>query len=133
MIIDLGCGTGLMTRALATRGRVAIGVDPSPAMLEVARKGPNADKVQWIQGDASALGAIGADLAPMTGNVAQVFLDDEAWTSALHSLLRALRPAGRLAFDAGTPMPGSGSGLWRSHGGGIESSFCQGNELIKSK
>lgn len=103
VIIDLGCGTGLMTRALATRGRVAIGVDPSPAMLEVARKGPNADKVQWIQGDASALGAIGADLALMTGNVTQVFLDDEAWTSALHSLLRALRPAGRLAFDSRNP------------------------------
>lgn len=94
VIVDLGCGTGLLTRALAVGGRRVIGVDPSPAMLAVARNGPNASKVQWIQGDASALEAIGADLALMTGNVAQVFLDDEAWESTLRSLHFALRPGG---------------------------------------
>lgn len=36
-IIDLGCGTGQLTRALAVGDRVVIGVDPSPAMLVVAR------------------------------------------------------------------------------------------------
>ncbi|MDN5755028.1 MAG: class I SAM-dependent methyltransferase [Arthrobacter sp.] len=29
-IIDLGCGTGLLTRTLTAPGREVIGVDPSP-------------------------------------------------------------------------------------------------------
>ena len=35
--LDLGCGTGLMARALAGRVAVLDGVDLSPAMIEVAR------------------------------------------------------------------------------------------------
>ena len=38
-ILDLGCGTGLLTRELAVEGRRVIGVDPAPAMLAVARRG----------------------------------------------------------------------------------------------
>lgn len=103
VIVDLGCGTGLLTRALAVDERVVIGVDPSAAMLAVARNAPGAEKVRWIQGYASDIGAVGADLALMTGNVAQVFLDDEAWEAALRSLHAALRPGGRLAFDSRNP------------------------------
>jgi 2-polyprenyl-3-methyl-5-hydroxy-6-metoxy-1,4-benzoquinol methylase len=39
-ILDFGCGTGLLTRALATPGRVIIGVDPSATMLGYARRQP---------------------------------------------------------------------------------------------
>jgi 2-polyprenyl-3-methyl-5-hydroxy-6-metoxy-1,4-benzoquinol methylase len=39
-IIDFGCGTGLLTLALATPGRVVIGVDPSATMLGYARRQP---------------------------------------------------------------------------------------------
>src|SRR5690606_24307642 len=102
-IIDLGCGTGLLTRALASGEREVIGVDPSPAMLAVARKGQDAERVRWIEGDATALGAVDADLALMTGNAAQVFLEDEPWETALRSLHAALRPGGRLAFDSRNP------------------------------
>lgn len=102
-IIDLGCGTGQLTRALAVGDRVVIGVDPSPAMLAVARRGQGAERVRWVQGDAPALQPIGADLALMTGNVAQVFLDDEAWDAALRSLHAALRAGGSLAFDGRNP------------------------------
>lgn len=107
VIVDLGCGTGLVTRALAVGDRTVIGVDPSPAMLAVAKRAPGAERVRWIQGDASALGKtdreIGADLALMTGNVAQVFLDDEAWESTLRFLHAAIRPGGHLAFDSRNP------------------------------
>lgn len=39
----------------------------------------------------------------MTGNVAQVFLEDEPWEATLRSLHAALRPGGRLAFDSRNP------------------------------
>lgn len=49
-IIDLGCGTGLLTRALARTGVQVVGVDPAPAMLAWARQQPGAEQVRWIQG-----------------------------------------------------------------------------------
>src|SRR5262245_24754341 len=67
-ILDLGCGTGLLTRELAVDGRLVIGVDPAPAMLTYARRQPGAEQVRWIEGDSSALGAPAADLVIMTGN-----------------------------------------------------------------
>jgi SAM-dependent methyltransferase len=108
-IVDVGCGTGLLTCALAVDGRVVSGVDPSTAMLEVARRRPGADRVRWVVGDATALTdpaliAPGtADLVVMTGNVAQVFLGDEDWGAALHAAHTALRPGGRVAFESRNP------------------------------
>ena len=102
-ILDLGCGTGLLTRELATEGRRVTGVDPAPAMLDYAKRQPGAERVRWVEGDSGVLGAPGADLAIMTGNVAQVFLDDAVWAAGLRDLHAALRPGGRLAFESRNP------------------------------
>ncbi len=102
-IIDLGCGTGLLARELATPGREVVGVDPSPTMLAFARRQPGAERVQWVDGDASALGRPAADLLVMTGNVAQVFLDDAEWLTTLRAIHAALRPGGHLAFESRNP------------------------------
>jgi SAM-dependent methyltransferase len=62
-IVDLGCGTGLLTRSLAGLGRAVIGVDPSRTMLDYARRQPGAESVTWIRGGAAALAPTGADVA----------------------------------------------------------------------
>lgn len=103
-IIDLGCGTGLLTCELALNGRQVIGIDPSPAMLAIAKRKPAAELVKWIEGDADSLGAFEADLSLMTGNVAQVFLDDIEWDTVLNALHRALKPGGYLAFESRNPL-----------------------------
>ncbi len=102
-IIDLGCGTGLLTRELTVDGRLVIGVDPSPAMLAYARRQPGADRVQWVEGDSGALGTPESDLVIMTGNVAQVFLDESDWDATLRAIHAALLPGGRLAFESRNP------------------------------
>src|SRR5437588_1631864 len=47
-IVDLGCGTGLITRELARLGYRVTAVDPAPAMLDIARQRPYGDRVRWI-------------------------------------------------------------------------------------
>jgi SAM-dependent methyltransferase len=102
-IVDLGCGTGLITCALAQQGFRLTGVDPAPAMLTIARRRAHGDQVHWIDGDASQIGTPDADLAIMTGHVAQFFLTDEHWHATLTALHGALRPGGRLAFESRNP------------------------------
>ena len=102
-VLDLGCGTGLLTRELALDGRQVTGIDPAPAMLAYARRQPDAGRVQWIEGDSGALGTPEADLVVMTGNVAQVFLDDAAWFTTLRDIRAALRLGGYLAFESRNP------------------------------
>ncbi|MFD8595271.1 class I SAM-dependent methyltransferase [Kitasatospora sp. NPDC059646] len=36
-VLDLGCGEGIIARAVAARGATVLGIDPSPAMIEHAR------------------------------------------------------------------------------------------------
>ena len=62
-VLDVGCGTGVVTRALAARegfsGRLT-GVDQSPTLVEVARRLADeegvGDRIEFRVGDAHALG-----------------------------------------------------------------------------
>jgi SAM-dependent methyltransferase len=99
-IVDLGCGTGLLTRSLANPGRTVIGVDPSRTMLDYARRQPGSASVTWIDGDARALPPTGtADLAICTGN-AIMHVSPEELPSTLTSLAKVLRSGGTLSFDS---------------------------------
>ncbi|MEQ7127224.1 class I SAM-dependent methyltransferase [Actinopolymorpha sp. B11F2] len=102
-VIDLGCGTGLLTRALATPGRVVIGVDPSATMLDYARRQPGAEAVSWIHGDATKLAGSGdADLAVSSGNT-MMHISPEACPTVLGSLAAALRLGGVISFETRDP------------------------------
>ncbi|MCZ7438595.1 class I SAM-dependent methyltransferase [Micromonospora sp. WMMC241] len=102
-VLDVGCGTGSLAVLLARHGRTVVGVDPAEASLDVARAKDGADRVRWLHGDATALPALDADLATMTGNVAQVFRTDADWTRTLRGIHAALRPGGHLVFETRRP------------------------------
>jgi SAM-dependent methyltransferase len=102
-VLDAGCGTGSLALLLARTGRDVIGADPAAASLEVAKSKDTGAAVTWLHTDAAALPAAGADLAVMTGNVAQVFLTDVDWAQALQGIAAALRPRGYLVFETRRP------------------------------
>ena len=102
-VLDIGCGTGTFACLLARRGLDVTAVDPAAAMLAVARAKPDAARVRWIHGVAPDLPPLQVDLATMTGNVAQVFLDDRAWADTLAAARRSLRPGGWLVFESRRP------------------------------
>lgn len=102
-VLDVGCGTGCLAVMLAESGRTVVGVDPARASLEVARSKDKTATITWIHGDATKASAFMADLAVMTGNVAQVFITDDDWSQALQAIHAALRPRGYLVFETRRP------------------------------
>lgn len=102
-VLDIGCGTGCLAILLAATGRTVMGIDPAEASLEVAKSKDKAARVNWVHGDAASVPAFGADLAVMTGNVAQVFLTGQGWAQALQAIHAALRPDGYLVFETRRP------------------------------
>jgi len=96
-VLDLGTGTGRMLELLAPLAHRAVGVDQSPAMLNVARahlEHAGLRNVQLRQGDIYAL-PVERDTYDLV-IIHQVlhYLDDPA--RAMREAARALRPGGRL-------------------------------------
>jgi SAM-dependent methyltransferase len=103
-ILDVGCGTGTLACILASRGMQVTGVDPAAASLDIARSKLHASLVNWVHGDVRAVGALGVDLVTMTGNVAQVFTNDDEWLWNLRWIHGFLDPAGHLVFETRDPQ-----------------------------
>jgi SAM-dependent methyltransferase len=102
-VVDVGCGTGLVTQEFIRAGFAITGLEPSAEMLAVARRRPGAERARWIHGEVSSLDVRDADLAFLSGHVAQFFLTDESWRATLDALHTALRPGGCLAFESRNP------------------------------
>ncbi|MFF0490908.1 class I SAM-dependent methyltransferase [Nocardia sp. NPDC004068] len=100
-VLDIGCGTGQLTRLAARRARSATGVDLSGPMLARARERAVAEgvaNVSFEQGDAQVFPfpAGGFDVA--TSRFGVMFFADPV--AAFANIARALRPGGRLAYVA---------------------------------
>ena len=109
-VLDVGCGSGVVTREIARRvGRsgLSVGLDPSPALLAVARdlthEAGLADRVEFREGDARRLPfADGSFDAAVCVTVLSHVPNGEA---AIPELVRVVRAGGRLGvFDFDTDM-----------------------------
>ncbi|BCM84659.1 class I SAM-dependent DNA methyltransferase [Methylobacterium indicum] len=95
-VLDLGCGTGLMARALDGLAGTLVGVDLSPGMLAQARRTGRYARLQEgdLRGFLEAEPAASADLVV----AADVFIYLREIGPVLREAARVLAPSGLLAF-----------------------------------
>jgi SAM-dependent methyltransferase len=91
LVVELGAGTGKLTRAVAALGVRVVAVEPDPRMLAVSR-GLDLDGVEGTA-EAIPLGSGEADVVVAGSSLHWFELDH-----ALPEIHRVLRPDGRLAF-----------------------------------
>jgi SAM-dependent methyltransferase len=114
LVVELGCGSGLMTRHLLDAGHRVLATDASPAMLALAREAaPDAEDVRELVLPDDPIPA--ADAVVAIGHPISYLPDEDAVDRALVAMAGALRPGGVLAIDIcdlewgaariGTPPP----------------------------
>jgi len=102
-VIDLGCGTGMLTVSLTAPGRKVVGIDPARAMLAIASVRPSGDKVEWRLGTSEQILPNSTDVVIMSGNVSMHIIGDQ-WHQTLQRIANGLRLGGRVAFEARNPL-----------------------------
>jgi SAM-dependent methyltransferase len=111
LVVDVGCGSGILAQAVAAAGYDVLGFDYSEAMLAIARKrAPSAHfrRESFISAQLPSCIAIAA-----VGEVFNYLFDRRNRAArlprVLHSFYQALEPGGLLLFDVATPgrVPGS--------------------------
>jgi SAM-dependent methyltransferase len=131
-VLDLPCGEGRVSRALARRGAHVLGGDLSPVLLDKARALEAQDPlgVSYREVDAGASDALAGEVFDrVVCNYG--FSDIDDLDGAMSTFTRVLRPGGVLAFSllhpcfpglrddvSGSWPPGAGyyrEGFWRSN------------------
>ena len=105
-VLELGCGTGRITRGLLEAGLDVVAVDRSAPMLaELRRKPWLVPSLSLVRADLHALPlgpAFDVVLAPYS--LCTGWLDDADWEAALGGIGAALRPGGWLLIDCFVPQ-----------------------------
>ena len=100
-VLDVACGTGVVTRAAAEQvgptGSVT-GIDIAPDMIAVAKTIPaGGAPITWEEADAASLPLPGAFSDVGLCQMGLMFMEDQA--GALGELHRVLRPGGRVVIN----------------------------------
>jgi demethylmenaquinone methyltransferase / 2-methoxy-6-polyprenyl-1,4-benzoquinol methylase len=97
-VLDVACGTGLVTRALVRRyGCRVVGLDQSEQMLARARAlTADTPGVEFVRGEAERLPFADGEFDALTFTYLLRYVDDPAAT--MRELARVVRPGGRVAM-----------------------------------
>ncbi len=98
LVLELGCGSGLLTRHLIDAGHRVVATDASPAMLDLAREvASDAEDIRQVALPGDPLPE--ADAIVGVGHALNYLPDESAIERSLVAIARALRPGGILAID----------------------------------
>ncbi len=104
-VLELGCGTGRILLDIAASGIECVGLDPSPAMLQVLRSKSPPPNLSLVQGQMQSfeLGAGRFRLITAPFRAFSHLLTVEEQLAALTCIRRHLAPGGQLVFDLFDP------------------------------
>jgi ubiquinone/menaquinone biosynthesis C-methylase UbiE len=104
-VLELGCGTGRVLLPIAATGVACVGLDASPAMLDVLRGKRPPPNVELVQGrmETFALGDARFRLVTSPFRALQHLLDVDSQLAALANVRRHLATGGAFAFDVFDP------------------------------
>jgi SAM-dependent methyltransferase len=98
VVLELGCGSGLLTRYLVDAGHRVIATDASPAMLDLTRRNvPEAEDIRQLVLPDDPLPK--ADAVVSIGHVLSYLDDEPSLDKALVAVAEALEPGGIMALD----------------------------------
>jgi SAM-dependent methyltransferase len=120
LVIDLGCGSGLLAKELSAGGYDVLGIDVSGAMLDIARK--RVPTARFRQESILKTQLPPCVAVAAIGECFNYLFDEDNTEQGLYELFgrihRALHPGGLLLFDAAEPgrVPGPGAQLAHTEG-----------------
>jgi SAM-dependent methyltransferase len=98
LVVEVGCGSGLLTRHLIEAGHRVIATDSSPAMLDLARQvAGGAEDIRLLVLPDDPIPD--ADAIVSIGHAVSYLPDAPAIDRALIAMAKALRPGGMIAID----------------------------------
>lgn len=106
LVLDLGCGTGSLTEALAAAGYDMIGVDGSEDMLEIAmeKKAASGLDILYLLQDMREFELYGTVRAVVSScDCLNYILDEQELTQVFKLVNNYLDPGGIFIFDLNTP------------------------------
>jgi ubiquinone/menaquinone biosynthesis C-methylase UbiE len=99
-VLDLGCGQGVFSRALAEKGCEVTGVDLSPSLIAKARSYPSRHPVRFLVRDGAELEGLGEfDAVSAILSLQNM----EHFEKVCAACVRALRPGGRMLWVMNHP------------------------------
>ncbi|HKY53632.1 MAG TPA: class I SAM-dependent methyltransferase [Anaerolineales bacterium] len=105
-VLEIACGSGLVTIPVAAQGLDVTGLDLAHSMLVHARKKAEQQNlyIRWVEADARSF-HLGTQyqFVYLTGNAFQAFLRCENQEALLASVKRHLAPKGVFAFETRNP------------------------------
>lgn len=98
-VLDAGCGSGRLARALLDEGFAVTGIDASAAMIELARQHAPGAEFRLLPLPAAPGALPAADAVVSTGHVLNYLESRDDIARALAALAAAVKPGGLLAID----------------------------------
>jgi SAM-dependent methyltransferase len=112
-VVDLGSGTGILSRVMSDAGYHVVGFDISSGMIELARR--NVPEASFEQASVIDVDPPPAVAVTATGEVLNYATDRRAGLDQVESLVgrvrRSLAPGGFFMFDNSTPGRGGETGV----------------------
>jgi ubiquinone/menaquinone biosynthesis C-methylase UbiE len=100
IILDLGCGTGILSKVLKKRGAIMKGIDISPKMIEIARK--NVKGVEFKVGSFYNIPYKSCYFDIVVASLVMHYADD--LNKSFREVRRVLKKGGTFIFSSDNPV-----------------------------